>query len=188
MSKGTEASGVHAKASEPEPNLEMLSKTLAGVQDQIRFSDTKAGFVAALNILFFGFIASQADKLASISPANRHAVFWWSLVLLALYSVGTFISIVLVIFSVMPRFGELAPQCKTHFAHVLKNYGKDYGKYCEDVKAMTVCDWADDLGSQIVEVCHIAAVKHRLVRRAAIWTIVSFVFWIAALVTITFGR
>ena len=161
-----------------EPNLEMISSTLKGIQEQIRFADAKASFIAAMNVLLFGFIASQADRLSSVPNTGRHVGYCFALVFLVLYALAAFVSVGHVIFAVMPRFGELAPQCKTHFAHVLRNYGKDYGKYCKDVQAMTTCDWADDLASQVVEVCHIADVKHRLIRRASLWTIISFVLWI----------
>jgi hypothetical protein len=171
-----------------EPNLEMISSTLKGVQEQIRFADAKASFIAAMNVLLFGFIASQADRLSSVPNTARHVWFWFALVFLILYAVAAFFSVGHVIYAVMPRFGELAPQCKTHFAHVLRNYGKDHGRYCTDVKAMTNCDWANDLASQVVEVCHIADIKHRLIRKASIWTIISLLLWIGALVIVTFGR
>lgn len=171
-----------------EPNLEMISATLKGIQEQVRFADAKASFIAATNVLLFGFIASQADKLSAVPASARQVGYWLALTFLILYAVAAFISVGHIIFSVMPRFGELAPQCKTHFAHVLRNYGKDYGRYCTDVKAMTTCDWAGDLASQVVEVCHIADVKHRLIRRASILTIISFALWIGALALVTFGR
>jgi hypothetical protein len=42
---------------------------------------------------------------------------------------------------------------------------------------MTDADWARDLGSQIVEVSHIALAKHKRVRRAAICVFIALILW-----------
>ena len=49
---------------------------------------------------------------------------------------------------------------------------------------MKDADWIKDIGSQIVEVSHIALTKHRLVRRAAQFTLAAFVLWVLAFVVL----
>lgn len=168
--------------SQISPNLDMLARVLGSTQDQVRFADSKAAFVAAFHALLFGFIVSSSNRLAALQPQERGPAFWVASVLLALYGVATVAAVVLIICSVMSRFGELAPQCKVFFGHIVKQYGKDYGKYCREAKAMTDDQWAEELGSQIVEVGHIAAAKHKLVRRAAVCTLIAFTLWIATFI------
>lgn len=47
-------------------NLNTYFKILGGVQDQTRFADSKAVFVAALNTLLFGFMARNFENLKPI--------------------------------------------------------------------------------------------------------------------------
>jgi hypothetical protein len=45
---------------------------------------------------------------------------------------------------------------------------------------MTDEDWVEELGTQIVEVSHIALTKQQLVRRAAWFTIIGSGFWLVS--------
>ncbi len=181
----TTSAGQPVEATEPStPDLEMMCKTLIAIQDQIKFADTKASFIAGLNVLLFGFVVSNADKLATVPPASRAWAFYCASVLLILYGGSSLVSMVHVVLTIMPRFGDLAPQSRTHFAHILKGFGKDYGKYCKEVQGMTPCDWAEDVGTQIVEISHIAQTKHRLVRWASVWTLVALLFWVGGLIAV----
>ena len=192
QSKANESTPAHPRATEngaqaadeplPSPTLEMMCKTLAGLQDQVKFADTKATFTAGLNVLLFGFVVANAEKLAAIPAATRSWAFYSAAILLILYGLAAFVSMILVILIIMPRFGDLAPQSRTHFAHILKGYGKDYGRYCRDVQNMTFCDWAEDIGTQIVEVSHIAKTKHWLARWAAISTLAALGTWVGGLI------
>jgi hypothetical protein len=47
---------------------------------------------------------------------------------------------------------------------------------------MSDADWAGEVGSQIVEVSHIATTKHQLVSRAALFTVAAFILWVAGFV------
>jgi hypothetical protein len=42
---------------------------------------------------------------------------------------------------------------------------------------MADADWVRDLGSQIVEVSHIAMAKHKRIRRAAICVFIALILW-----------
>ena len=165
-----------------KPNLDMLKTVWAGIQDQAKFADSNAGFVAAFHALLFGFMATHADKLAKVVPANRDVAFYISAILIALYGVLTAIAVFLLISAVISRFGELAPQSKSFFGHITRQYGKDYAKYCRVASEMSDEDWCEDISGQIVEVSHIAATKHRCVRTAAQVTAIAFLFWCVALI------
>lgn len=171
---------------ERKPNLQMYNTVLNGIQEQIRFADSKAGFVAALNALLFGFLASHFNTITNAydRPDNRVLLFGIAVTFLILYIIATTTSIILVILSVMSRFGELAPSSKVFFGHIHRQYGKNYGKFVRETMHMSDAEWAEEIGPQIVEVSHIALTKHKLVRRAAISTLAAFMLWIVALITI----
>lgn len=169
-------------------NLDMYVSTLESIQEQIRFADTKAGFVAALNTLPFGFIISSLDKFTSGHghTTKERLICWILLCFLVPYTITTITSIGLVIYTVISRFGEMAPMCKIFFGHIVTKYGKNHEKYVEELKLMSESEWASELATQIVEVSHIALAKHKMVRRAAFTTLLAFVLWILAMAGVLF--
>lgn len=179
MAKNTGSGGNNAADS--TVNLDACFKVLTATQDQIRFADTKAAFLFAINTLLFGFVAGTIGILKtalrsdSVSPA---AVV--SLIALIGFVVLAAVAVVTLITVVMSRFGELAPTSRVFFGHIIKQYGKDYGKYVGDVTKMTQQEWTGEVATQIVEVSHIALTKHQLVRRAAWCTIIGLGFWLVA--------
>jgi hypothetical protein len=161
-------------------NLDMYLATLIGIQEQIRFADTKAGFIAALNTLPFGFIISSLDKFTALRghTTKERLICGILLVFLIPYTLATLTSICLVIYTVMSRFGAAGPMCKIFFGHIAQDYGKDHGRYVDELSQMTQAQWAAEIGTQIVEVSHIALAKHKLVRWAAFTTLMAFILWI----------
>ena len=97
--------------------------------------------------------------------------------LLTAQEVGSLLSLGFVIWAVISRFGELAPRSKVFFGHIARDYGNDCEKYIRETSGMTDADWARDLGSQTVEVSHIALAKHKRVRRAAICMFIALILW-----------
>ena len=168
-------------------NLDACFKVLAATQDQIRFADTKAAFLFGINTLLFGFVAGTVGVLkkalvaAAVPPAG-----WVSLVSLIAFVVVSAAAVFILISAVMSRFGELAPASRVFFGHIIKKYGKDYGKYASEVTKMTEQEWAEEVCTQIVEVSHIALTKHQLVRRAAIFTLVAFTCWLVSIFSSSF--
>jgi hypothetical protein len=56
---------------------ERLTGILQGVQDQIRFCDSKAQVVLGLNGILAGFLAAQKPTIASALARNwPHALAW----------------------------------------------------------------------------------------------------------------
>jgi len=160
-------------------NLDTYFKILGSVQDQTRFADSKAVFVAALNTLLFGFMARNFESLKPIYATCQasHVTCWLLFMFFAAYVVASLLSLGFVIWAVMSRFGELAPRSKIFFGHIAWDYGNDCEKYIRETSGMTDADWVRDLGSQIVEVSHIALAKHKRVRRAAICVFMALILW-----------
>jgi hypothetical protein len=162
-------------------NLDNCLKVLASIQDQIRFADTKAAFMFGINTLMFGFAITSVGtlkKALALGPVLASA--WVGLVALIAFSVCAVVAVAVLIYTVMSRFGALAPKSRVFFGHIATSFGKDYGKYVAEVKAMSEEDWLTEVGTQIVETSHIALTKHWAVRNAGIITTFGLACWVIA--------
>ena len=160
-------------------NLDACFKVLSATQDQIRFADTKAAFLFGINTLLFGFVSGTTSLIKKGLVADHiPAVTVVSLVALIAFVVMAALAVITLILVVMSRFGDLAPNSRVFFGHIIKRYGKNYGAYVDDVSCMTELEWVEDVATQIVEVSHIALIKHQHVRWAGKFTIIGFVFWL----------
>jgi hypothetical protein len=174
------------EAGEKNPNLDNCFKVLVGVQEQIRFADTKAAFLFAVNTLMFGFVANGVGVLKkglTIDPVPPSA--WVGLGALVVFGACFGVAVGTLIYAVMSRFGEKAPRCHIFFGHIASQYGHDFEKYVMELRAMSEDDWFKELGTQIVETSHIALTKHKAVRTAAQIAIVGFLFWGVAVFSIS---
>jgi len=185
VTKKSNSSSIANSTDDKSNDLATYFTILNGVQDQIKFADRKAAFYSALNALMFGF-ASQSIGVLRTTPVQTGWLFNVSIVVVVLYALLATVAVALIVFAVMSRYGALAPTSKVFFGHIIKTYGKDYGKYVADMTAMTNDEWATDIGTQIVEVSHIALTKHRLLSHAAKLTLGAFVFWAVALGLLAF--
>lgn len=168
------------------PNLDMYAVVLNEIHQQIRFADAKAGFVAALNALLFGFLAVRFDDVL-IAYARFNAgslVMWFNVVSQSLYLSATATAVWSVLMAAMPRFSELTPHGKVFFRQIVRDYGTDCARYVRETSRLSDDEWAAQLGTQIVEISHIAVAKHRFMRKAVWWTLVAFVLWRLALVAL----
>lgn len=171
---------------EKKSNLDNCLKVLTGVQEQIRFADTKAGFVFAINTLMFGFVANCVGTLKKGLTASPVPVpAWVGMVALVIFGVCSVLAVGMLIYTVMSRFGEKAPKCRIFFGHIASQYGHDFEKYVTELKRMTEDDWLKEVGTQIVETSHIAFAKHKAVRTAAQVTIAGLVCWVLAVFSIS---
>ena len=162
--------------------LDMLASVYTGVQDQVRFADTKAGVVAAFNAILVGFIASNIGTVRSVYGLT-HDVRVAAGLIAALGATGllTAVSIGHLIWAVRPRTGAATHHCRLVFGHIARDYQRDGSQYARDARAMTQHDWVDDYGRQIVAVATIASKKHAHLR-----TSMTCTFWaIAALLAVS---
>lgn len=158
---------------------------LNDIQEQIRFADSKAGFISAFNVLLFGFVANHMDKLRTFCSGKEYATgcIVTALVLVAIYVASMVTTFALVVSCVVSRFGGRARQSRVFFAHIAEQYGKNHKRYSDDIGVMTGAEWLEELGAQIVEVSRLAVLKHKRVRWAAYCTMFSVLLWVGSLVT-----
>ncbi len=96
--------------------IERLAGVLQGVQDQIRFCDTKAQVILGLNGILAGFLATRASELAStIAGESRHVIAVGLFLSVALYLVFLVSSFAFGVRVVLPRSrrNSLAYRMKT---------------------------------------------------------------------------
>lgn len=168
------------------PNLEMYAVVLNGIQQQIRFADAKAGFIAAVNALLFGFLAVRFDgMLAAYQRLGAGSgLMWFNVIAQMLYLMATAAAVGSILIAVMPRFSELSPHGKLFFRQIVRDYGQDCARYIRDTSRLSDREWAAELGTEIVEISHIAATKHQLMRQAVWATLLAFALWRIALLAI----
>jgi hypothetical protein len=166
----------------------MYVSVLESIQQQIGFADLKAGFLATLNAVLFGFLAPFFNTMQTAANAVVHkdGIFWLAVVLQGLYLGAMGISIGTIVLAVMPRFSTISKDSVVFFGAIVKRYGNDCGRFVSDTSRLTDQQWAEQLGSQIVEISHIATKKHRLVRQAVWSTLFAFAFWRASLFVMMF--
>jgi len=188
MAKNPTTTANRNSSTEQEVNLQTYFSILNGVQEQIRFADRKAAFFFAMNALLFGFISRGFFTLreAFAASGGQGAALWISIVVLSLYCIGAVVSVGIVVWSIMSRFGELAPKSKVYFGHIMNQYGKDYAKYVKETLEMSDKDWAEEIGTQIVEVSHIALTKHKLLKIAAWFSLGAFILWVISFIALAF--
>jgi hypothetical protein len=179
------------EASEPSPSpppvwrMSACLDLLAGIQEQIRFADSKAGFIAAFNVLLFGFVANHLDKLRSLCAGRDMGtgVVILALVLVGVYVASMVVTFALIVLCVVSRFGGGGTQGHVFFAHIAARYGEDHQRYAKDVDAMNNAQWLDELGAQAVAISRLAVLKHKYVRWATYCTLFSLLLWVGSLVT-----
>lgn len=175
MSEQTEAKENNGTTPDSDPT-EILKWTLDGVQEQIRFADSKAAFVVLFHTFLFGFLITQAEHLATYSVAGRDSFYWMRIGVLAIYAVTSIVSIGYAIAAVIPKFGKGAPACRIFFGHIVNDFGRDYAAFHQSVINRTPTDWLKDITSQIIENSNIALVKHQRAGIAARWAIATIIF------------
>jgi hypothetical protein len=182
----TEPSSDAPSASQPQAwQASACLDILNDIQEQIRFADSKAGFIAAFNVLLFGFVATHMDKLRTLCGTEKLSAccITAALVLVGIYVTLTVITFGLVVSCVVSRFGGRVRQSRVFFAHIADQYGKNHKRYSQDISRMTNAEWLDEIGGQVVEVSRLAMLKHRRVRWAAYCTLLSVLLWVGSLVT-----
>ena len=97
----------------PEPNLSKIAGALKAMQEQVRFADAKASFIAAPNVLLISYTATHTDRLLAVPVGGRHAIFWVAAGLLVAYGVSAVASLADVVVTVMPRPVTLVPGGRT---------------------------------------------------------------------------
>jgi hypothetical protein len=184
-----DAAGRDRDHDRPEPEgarLQSCFHLVGRVEDQLRFADSKAAFLATIHTLLVGplvyNLAILRNALWQWAPISRGVL----LLLVAVYG-GLFLaSMALVALTVLPRFGpgSRPAASRMFFGQIAREFGHDPASFVSALSAMSTRDWLDELGVYIVDASKIAAEKHRFVRRATVLTVASVVAWCAVVLAI----
>lgn len=154
----------------------MLARIYAGIQDQIKFADSKAGFVAAFNALLIGFIIGNFGAVTNAFKATHSWGIALSLAgLVIVVAMPVVVSVSYVLEAVRPRHGANTHKSRFFYAHIATAYGRDANRYSADVLSMTDDEWASDYTHQITEVACIAKDKHDNIRIAIRFALGAFI-------------
>lgn len=181
MSRIRDLDGPDAGTSVSESTrLASCFQLLGRVEDQVRFADSKAAFLATVHTLLVGplvyNVKPMREALTDWDFASRAVLIGvgWTYALLFLGSM------VLVALAVLPRFRHDGREpSRLFFGRVAREFGDDPGRFVQFLGAMTDRDWLDELGVYVVDASRIAASKHAYVRRATVLTALSVVAWCA---------
>lgn len=158
---------------------EFLRWNLDTVQEQIRFADTKAAFVAIFHTVLLGLVATQTPEIDAYNFSGRCLVIA-QYALLVGYAGCALVSVAYVVSAVIPRFGTQAPHCKIFFGHIATKYGRNFDDFHQQIVGSRLEDWIRDLTSQILENSNIALAKHQRVGTAARWALAAVVLAVAS--------
>lgn len=148
--------------------LELMWRTYDTINDLIKFSDTKAAALLALNGIVLSFIFSLFNK-DILLPENQII-----LIFIVLGLIAGIISIIICIFSIIPVLDMRNPQSLLFFGNIAERF-----KYPHDYER-TVRNELDEyaqltqITNQVWKISNIAYRKYRIV----IWATYFFAFMI----------
>jgi Family of unknown function (DUF5706) len=155
------------------------------VEDQVRFADSKAAFLATIHTLLVGPIVYNVVLI-------RSAIHTWDdasrAVLLGLggsYALTFLAGMGFLALAVLPRFKRRGrPASQLFFGRIAREFGEEPDRFVARLAEMSDREWVDELGVYVVDASRIAAAKHRYVRRATLLTVASVVAWCAVVVAL----
>ena len=161
-----------------EDRLRSHYESLDRVIRFVRYADTKAAPVLAVQIALLGTLATRLEKLQVVFVTDE-----WSVerifVLLSIFLYLTFLSVAaalaaLVYVPVNPKTGESV----VYFEDIS---AMTYGDFRKKASAMTTDIIEDELLDQIFRISRIASIKMARVTRAFIFTVPSIILWFTLL-------
>ncbi len=161
--------------------LRSCFQLLGRVEDQIRFADSKAGFLATLHAFLISPLIYNVGEI-------RKAFRQWDttsldllIVIGGVYVLLYLISMGMIGMTVLPRIrrGKQARQpSRIFFGRIAREFGDDPRRFVALISAMSEKDWLDEIAVYIVDASTIATVKHRYVRWATLFSVPTVFFWI----------
>ncbi len=160
--------------------IERLAGVLQGVQDQIRFCDTKAQVILGLNGILAGFLATRASELAStIAGESRHVIAVGLFLSVALYLVFLVSSFAFGVRVVLPRLDVSQPDSCVFFSHIAAQHKNNYEKIAKELPGLSDEDLAADMAKQILANSHVCVRKHQSLRNSWVLTTLSAACWVS---------
>ena len=167
---------------EPETaDLPSCFQLLGRVEDQLRFADSKAGFLATLHAFLISPLIYNVGEI-------RKAFRQWDTTSLDLlmafggvYALLYMISMGMVGMTVLPRIRrrkQTRPPSRVFFGRIAREFGHDPRRFVALIATMSERDWLDEIAVYIVDASTIAAAKHWYVRWATLFSVPTVFFWI----------
>lgn len=157
--------------------LQTCFNVLARVEEQLRFADSKAAFLATLHAFLVGPLAGNAVGIRAVVATwdpGAHLVLGLAA---GAYATMFLVTMGVVASAVLPRTQRPGRASKAYFGRIAREYGHDPHRFVVELGALTDRDWLDEVGLYIVDASAIAAVKHRLVRLATQATVPTVLLW-----------
>jgi hypothetical protein len=160
-----------------------LWKILDSVQAHIRVFDAKAQIVIAVDGVLAGFFGSQTVKIAELIALQRPP----SALSLTLAVVGVTCvvalgsSLMFAVFTVYPRLHLKQPDSRIFFAHICRQFGRDYAKGAAAFASLNEEELAADLSNQIVANSIICSTKAQRFRNGLLLMSSAVLLWIVTL-------
>lgn len=162
-------------------------KTLENIQRLIERADSKAGFVAGLDAILFGFLSTHLTTLRSILAHYGATSFAFGICIFAVicYLILTIQSAHKLIAVVDPRVNALCPDTLLFANHIAKRFEGQFGEYYSQVRQQTDEKREEDILSQIVANSCIARDKLDNIKSATKFAIRAGIAWALALVLLS---
>jgi hypothetical protein len=179
-----------SRAESDASRLQTCFHLLARIEEQLLFADSKAGIIATLQAFLTSplvyNVAQIRKAFAMWDPASKVLLGGC----LGAYSVLFLITMGCAGLTVLPRTrGPGRTHSKAFFGRIAREFGHSPERFIAELGRMTDRDWLDEIGRDIVHVSAIAAVKHRMARRATMASVPATIFWVlTVLVLMCAGR
>ncbi len=165
--------------------LQTCFNVLARVEEQLRFADSKAAFVATLHAFLIGPLAGNAVGIRAVVSAWNPGAHLLLGLAAGAYVIMFLVTMGIVAAAVLPRTrreGHRASQ--VFFGQIAREYGHDPKRYIALLGSLSDQQWLDEVGRYIVDASNIATIKHRLVRLATKATVPTVALWVLMVVVL----
>ena len=162
--------------------VEQLLRILDGIQNQIRFLDTKAQIVLGIDGVLAGFVGLHTKTIAL---AISDKCLSWPNIGLEMFYAAYLIALVLSLFwalkAVYPRTEVKQPKSRIFFIHIAKEYQEDYKKISTDLSNMSNEELSEDVSKQILANSRVGLEKYESFKKAVVSMAISVFCWVSIL-------
>jgi hypothetical protein len=167
-----------------EPNSSDLAscfQLLGRVEDQIRFADSKAGFLATLHAFLISPLIYNVGEIRKAFREWDTTSLDLLIVIGGVYLLLYMIAMAMIGMTVLPRIRrrkQTRAPSRVYFGRIAREFGHDPHQFVALIAAMSERDWLDEIAVYIVDASTIAAAKHWCVRWATLFSVPTVFFWI----------
>ncbi|MGA3047416.1 MAG: Pycsar system effector family protein [Terracidiphilus sp.] len=126
-----------------------LASVLSSIKDQIRNFDAKAQIAIGIDGLIAGLLAAEIIKAAEYEASGMHLRFAGLIVIASLSIVCCGVSFAFAFLTVWPRLRFGQPRSHYYFRDLAQQYGADFERAAQSLRALSQPEAAMELGTQI---------------------------------------